>query len=666
MTIKYSYFTDKIYCVCKLKHDIRVESKIDLAKKEIERCVNTEVKTFTSLPVIIKRPPFYELADEILHRMMRLLYLGKAQGFLTELHDIKQLTKLSKRVTYLREIYGILKVPSGQVGDLIADLGYDPKPSDIHRIDKFIDLAPNCQLYNQQHGEKNYLSTIILIPQQTILEYSSEVLKLPNVTFTKQFTKIDERLDVMERGVERGIDELIDYMLHSFYRMPWLGLFKEHIGDYVDWAFSDFRTWGLHFIHKHEGKADPWLARSALNMLGVHEGDKVLDPFCGSGTFIADAPLININAYGIDVNPLSTMIARVKCGLAEIPLQELKETMVDIYERVSKGGFSKEVKLEPLIKELKNRDKHMLTEKPRLFESILLIKEKIDERTSEGLVRDFLYTILSRSIIDIAEKKRANNPWKNFVYDFIDFYLYAYAAQRVLNRLNVVVKGKCNILTGDSHHAQTLLKGERVDGIVCSPPYFDALDYVGFSKLPILLLGLDKKAKELDINTIGSKARVANLDMESLATLPESSRFLINELIKHGRQQKARVLLQYLLDMRDCLAEFSKVLNRGARVIFVVGRYHHWKFGKDDMQVDGAQVLIDLGESVGLILEDELSHNISKIEAGKRIKEESIIIWKKDNIPSKRDPKRSQNVIKFFQGKANVEQLDAWMRNTTA
>jgi hypothetical protein len=154
--------------------------------------------------------------------------------------------------------------------------------------------------------------------------------------------------------------------------------------------------------------------------------------------------------------------------------------------------------------------------------------------------------------------------------------------------------------------------------------------------------------------------------MESLATLPESSRFLINELIKHGRQQKARVLLQYLLDMRDCLAEFSKVLNRGARVIFVVGRYHHWKFGKDDMQVDGAQVLIDLGESVGLILEDELSHNISKIEAGKRIKEESIIIWKKDNIPSKRDPKRSQNVIKFFQGKANVEQLDAWMRNTTA
>jgi site-specific DNA-methyltransferase (cytosine-N4-specific) len=656
------------YCVCKLKHDIRVESKIDLAKKEIERCLDAEVQTISSLPLLIKKTPFSELNDKVLHRMMRLLYLGKAQGFLVKPQSAKDLIKLAKRATYLREIYGIFRIKKyDEILRLVEELGYNTNFSALQQTEKYIDISPNCQIFNQQSNEGNYLSTIILIPQQTILEYSSEVLKLPYVTFTKQFTEFRERLDVMERGIQRGINELIDYLSHSFYRMPWLGLFKEHIGDYVDWAFSDFRTWGLHFVHKHEGKADPWLARSAFNMLGVEEGGKILDPFCGSGSFIADAPLMNINAYGIDINPLSTMIARVKCKLAEIPLQVLKETMVNIYERISKGGFSTEVKLHPLIEELEVKDRRKLVEKAKAFEKVLLIKEKIDENTEEGLVKDFLYTILSRCIIGITEKKRINkNIWYGFVRDFIRFYLYAYASREVFRRLDIEVKGTCTILTGDSRNAQALLKGEKVDGIACSPPYFDALNYVAFSRLPIILLGLDEKARDLNINTIGSKGRIANLDPEFLNTLPESSRLLINELIRYGRRRKAKVVLQYLLDMKDCLAEFSKVVEKGARVIFVVGRYHHWKFGKDDMQVDGAQVLIDLGESVGLTLEEELSHNISKIEAGKRIKEESIIIWKKDNIPSKRDKTRSQKVIKILQEKPKVKQLDAWMRNVTS
>ena len=103
--------------------------------------------------------------------------------------------------------------------------------------------------------------------------------------------------------------------------------------------------------------------------------------------------------------------------------------------------------------------------------------------------------------------------------------------------------------------------------------------------------------------------------------------------------------------MKNCLAEFYKVVNEGARVIFVVGRYHHWKFGGRTMRVDGAQILIDLGEQAGFVLEEELSHNISKIEAGKRIKTESIIIWKKDNIESKKDTLRSRNVIQIIEEK---------------
>jgi hypothetical protein len=66
------------------------------------------------------------------------------------------------------------------------------------------------------------------------------------------------------------------------------------------------------------------------------------------------------------------------------------------------------------------------------------------------------------------------------------------------------------------------------------------------------------------------------------------------------------------------------------------------------------------------VLENELSHNISKIEAGKRIKEESIIVWKKDNIPSKRNPERSLNIIKFHREEGKIKGLDAWIWDSTS
>jgi hypothetical protein len=169
------------------------------------------------------------------------------------------------------------------------------------------------------------------------MEYAGEVLKLPRVTFTRHIGDLGGRLAAMEEGVERGLGELLERLRRGHRRAPWLGLYKEHVGDYVDWAFSDFRTWGLHFIHWHEGKADPWLARSALNIALPEGRGAVLDPFCGSGTFVADAPLMGVDAVCVDVNPLSALIARVKCNLHRLDLGELGEAIVTVARRAGPG-----------------------------------------------------------------------------------------------------------------------------------------------------------------------------------------------------------------------------------------------------------------------------------------------------------------------------------------
>jgi DNA modification methylase len=621
-----------LQCICKLKHDIRVESKVDLARKEVEQCLGTPVTMLTILPTLFRNHPFSLLDDKIVDRMTRLLYLGKAHAFQTELQDLSKLIKLCKNATYLREIYAIGVFTKDLINDIAISFGvHDFHEEDVLELGRFIRILPNVQIYNQALSSNKLLTTIFLVPVQTLLEYATEVVKLPYVTFTKQFPSLVERLDRMEDGVKKGIVDLIEHLATSPKRMPWLGLYKEHVGDYVDWAFSDFRTWGLHFIHKQEGKADPWLARSVLNLLGVEEGGRVLDPFCGSGTFIADAPLLNLDAIGVDINPLSTMIAKVKSNLTGLNLADVKESLIRIQEEKTKLPDPRTA-LKPLVDELQEKDRQRLLGKERTLLDLLSIKDSIDHVTDDGMTKDFLYTILSRSVLEVIEKQKRKYAAKDsFMKDAVDFYLYALASQEMLRTLDIEAHGKCSIVTADAHNLKELFDG-KVDGIVTSPPYFDAIDYVGFSRLPIRFLGIGKVGEQLEYETIGSKKRLAsNTDMWSMSDLlPESARSLFSQLLKSGRESKARIVLQYLLDMSDCLHEFFDVLSEKRKMIFVVGRYHNWKVGENDMMFDGSQVLSDIGESVGFVLEDRLSHNISKIEAGRRIREESIIIWRKE------------------------------------
>jgi SAM-dependent methyltransferase len=609
-----------------------VESKVDLAKKETEQCLGTPVTMLATLPALFKNRPFSLLDDKIVDRMTRLLYLGKAHAFQTELHNLSRLSKLCKNATYLREIYAVGVVKKDLINNVAISLGtHNLHEEDLLISNHYVRILPNAQIYSQTLSSNEFLTTILLVPVQTLLEYATEVVKLPYVTFTKQYRSLAERLDRMEDGVGKGIVDLVDHLASSPKRMPWLGLYKEHVGDYVDWAFSDFRTWGLHFIHKQEGKADPWLARSVLNLLGVEEGGRVLDPFCGSGTFIADAPMLNLNAIGVDINPLSTMIAKVKCNLGALSLTSLRESLIKIEKEPMKLPDSA-TRLEPLMVELEEKDKKRLSGKGSTILEILSIKDSIDNIAENRITKDFLYTILSRTVVEVVNKPKRKYAAKvSFIRDAVDFYLYALASQKMLQTLDIEALGKCNIITGDTHCLHSLFGG-RVDGIVTSPPYFDAIDYVGFSKLPTRILGMGSAGNQLELETIGSKTRLASdVDLFSMIDLlPESARSVFNQLFKCGRERKAKVVLQYLLDMSDCLHELFDVLNENRRMAFVVGRYHNWKVGESNIVFDGARVLSDLGERAGLVLEDKLSHDISKIEAGRRIKEESIIIWRKE------------------------------------
>lgn len=51
------------------------------------------------------------------------------------------------------------------------------------------------------------------------------------------------------------------------------------------------------------GMLPPKLAQIILNMAQVKSGDKLLDPFCGTGVILQEALLMGCNAYGTDLEP---------------------------------------------------------------------------------------------------------------------------------------------------------------------------------------------------------------------------------------------------------------------------------------------------------------------------------------------------------------------------
>ena len=68
-----------------------------------------------------------------------------------------------------------------------------------------------------------------------------------------------------------------------------------------------------HGFHKYPAKFIPQIPKWAIKKyLDGHKHKTVFDPFCGSGTTLVESNISGNNAIGIDIDPLSALISKVK------------------------------------------------------------------------------------------------------------------------------------------------------------------------------------------------------------------------------------------------------------------------------------------------------------------------------------------------------------------
>ena len=224
--------------------------------------------------------------------------------------------------------------------------------------------------------------------------------------------------------------------------------------------------------------------------------------------------------------------------------------------------------------------------------------------------------------MEFSEKRRSNNFIASFQSYVEDRYLTLYATLRLAEKLNVnITNGEVKIVRADSTQ-MSFIDDNSIDGILTSPPYFDALDYIGNNKISIIILGFDEDLKFGSTKEYYSK--FSKYDLE----LPESSINLIKLLKTSNRSMKAQIVEDYLKMMKLSFKECYRVLKPGKFYAMVVSKYHSWTINGREQRIETSKILADLGISEGFKLVEIIQHGLSKADKGK-INVEDILIFQK-------------------------------------
>ena len=230
-----------------------------------------------------------------------------------------------------------------------------------------------------------------------------------------------------------------------------LAYFKFVKGKYTDYfqIIQKNRTRSVnqyltHWIYPYKGKFHPQMIRGLLNIIGLKQGDTVLDPFIGSGTTAVEAQLLGVNCIGIDVSPLCVLQSKVKTESIDVltGILNLKE---EITKRIRPSLFNLEGKT-----------------LDDTFNSIT------DER-----VKSFYQMA---KLVAISDNARRRREFSSAFLKNLELMIYSVSDySQIVEKLNLRL-GKVDIKAGDSRALP--LDDESVDGIITSPPYSIALDYV--------------------------------------------------------------------------------------------------------------------------------------------------------------------------------------------
>ena len=260
-----------------------------------------------------------------------------------------------------------------------------------------------------------------------------------------------------------------------------------------------------HGFHAWPARMHPATARVLVREL-AKPGARVLDPFMGSGTVLLEAMLAGHRSAGIDLNPLASLLTRVRCD-PRTPDEgrELRHTARLVGEASEERVRSRAPAHAAIPKEMTRlHPGHVLKEMAGLLEEIELVEDARDRAAlrvcfSSNVVK------LSTKRGDSSEAQMPKRLRKGLVTEFFVRKAEELSERQVALGLELPRDYQTpRTFLGDARRADALLGSRvRVDLVLTSPPYGGTYDYVEHHALRLAWMGMD--ASEMEKSEIGSR-----------------------------------------------------------------------------------------------------------------------------------------------------------------
>jgi len=332
-------------------------------------------------------------------------------------------------------------------------------------------------------------------------------------------------------------------------------------------------TLGRHPVHPFPARMAPGIA---LDVLEAEERKiRVLDPMMGSGTVLAVARERGHRAFGVDIDPLAVLLARVWTTSID-PIKVKAEA--ELVLRRSKSAFlscrSGDAYPSGADEETRRFIRYWFDIYAR--RQLASLAEAISE-VEDCHARESLWCAFSRLIItkqagaSLALDLSHSRPHKAFQQAPVKpFNKFLSAVEYVLrNSLTTTRSNRgpaTNVSLGD---ARSLPIGSgTIDLVLTSPPYLNAIDYIRCSKFSLVWMGHSVNGLgDIRTKSVGSETSddAAEGDTEIQSIISEL------KLKPKLSPRHQGILAHYVYDMRNSMRETARVLSSGGKAVYVVG-----------------------------------------------------------------------------------------------
>lgn len=332
------------------------------------------------------------------------------------------------------------------------------------------------------------------------------------------------------------------------------------------WNVGDDKELKMHRIHVYPAKFPAFITAKALDYARRNsiEVNRIADIFCGCGTVAFEARRSNIDFWGCDVNPVATMIARVKS-------RKYQSGRLRQYYKNILVSFVKPTVDEGNYEQANERLKYWYDREH--YEDLVRLKLAIEKSTPlDSNYRLFFIcafsNILKRTSRWLAKSIKPQIDPKKVPANVLTAFEHQ-CEFMILANGESDIKGSSQVKIATRSVLDSSLDWPKVDMVVTSPPYVTSYEYADLHQLSLLWLGFSGDYRELRKGSIGSCYHISDFD-DSLNQLGGIGSRIVSKL-KEQCTPKAKSVAKYFLDMQQVANVVYSMLNDSGIALFVIG-----------------------------------------------------------------------------------------------